>query len=62
MSINKITRLACRSGALAMIDHLLRDGPAPANPYPASSQRANYWQFGANQAHSFAFPMQEPKR
>lgn len=59
MSGSTITRAARRNGALAMVDHLLRGAPAPANPYPPKSARHNYWQWGTEQARSFAFPMQE---
>lgn len=59
MSGSVVTRRARRAGALAAIDHCLRDGPPPANPYPPGSARATYWQMGADQARSFAFPMME---
>ena len=35
-----------RQGALAMLDHLLRGAPPPANPFPPSDRRRHFFQWG----------------
>lgn len=55
-------RSARRAGALAAVDHLLRDGPPPANPYRRGTKSALWFDMGVEQARRFAFPMMEPAR
>lgn len=54
-------RAARRAGMAAMAQHLLLDGPPPANPFHKRTKSAVYFDWGADQLRRLVEPLLEPR-